>query len=57
MDKNLLIRLGLTALLILAYVVVAALDVSRETVAPIIVIAIALILFVPLGKKKDNPKH
>lgn len=48
-----LTRLGVTTLLILFYVVVAALDLSREVVAPILVIGIALVLFVPM-KKKDK---
>lgn len=46
-------RLGVTTLLILFYVVVAALDVFREVIAPILVIGIALVLFVPM-KKKDK---
>ena len=56
MDRTLLIRLGLTALLILAYVVVAALEISTGLIAPIIVIAIALILFVPMGRKGDRKR-
>ncbi len=46
-------RLGVTTLLILFYVVVAALDIFREVIAPILVIGIALVLFVPM-KKKDK---
>lgn len=48
-----LTRLSVTTLLILFYVVVAALDLSQEVVAPILVIGIALVLFVPM-KKKDK---
>lgn len=51
-----LARLGITTLLILGYVVVAALDLSREVIAPILVIGIALVLFVPF-KKKDKKNH
>lgn len=51
-----LTRLGVTALLILTYVVVAALDLSREVIAPIIVIGIVLVLFVPF-RKKDEKNH
>lgn len=51
-----LARLGVTALLILAYVVVAALDLSREVVAPIIVLGIALVLFVPFHKKDTKSR-
>ena len=53
MDKIMLTRLSVTTLLILFYVVVAALDLSQEVVAPILVIGIALVLFVPM-KKKDK---
>lgn len=49
-----LTRLGVTTLLILVYVVVAALDLSREVVAPILVLGIALVLFTPFGKKDKN---
>lgn len=47
-----LIRLILVALLIIFYVFVAAFDLSREYVAPVIVLGVAAIVFFPSGSKK-----
>ncbi|BAU96516.1 hypothetical protein N24_2254 [Corynebacterium suranareeae] len=53
MNKVMRIRLLIVALLIVFYVVVAALDWSREVIAPIILIAVALAIFVPIGSKQS----
>ncbi|AGF72916.1 hypothetical protein [Corynebacterium halotolerans] len=54
MDRIAVTRLALVALLIVAYVVVAALELNRSVLAPIIVAAIALVLFLPVRRRKDE---
>lgn len=51
------IRLGICTALILAYVVVAALDISRGILAPVIVVSVAAALFFPTGKIKHAEDH
>ncbi len=48
-----LARLGIVVLLIVAYIVVTALELATNVVAPILVIGIALVLFIPF-KKQDK---
>ncbi|ANE04422.1 hypothetical protein [Corynebacterium crudilactis] len=55
MNKAMLIRLLIVALLIVFYVIVAALDLSREIFAPIIVLGVAAVIFFPFGLKKKQP--
>lgn len=52
-----LIKLGVAALLILAYVVVAALELATNILAPIIVVGIAAVLFIPFKKNEDKTKR
>lgn len=54
MDRTAVTRIALVALLIVAYVVVAALELNRNVLAPIIVAAIALVLFLPARRRKDE---
>lgn len=46
------LKLLVVSLLILVYVLVAALDWAREIIAPLVVITIAAVLFFPQRKKK-----
>ncbi len=52
MDRTAITKIILVALLIVAYVVVAALEINQTVLAPIIVAAIALILFLP--RRRDR---
>ncbi|MFP7364440.1 hypothetical protein SFC07_01465 [Corynebacterium callunae] len=52
MENSLLYKLLAVTLLIVVYVLAAAFDMARETVAPLVVIAIAVVLFFPTRKKK-----
>ncbi|WIM66989.1 hypothetical protein QP027_07580 [Corynebacterium breve] len=52
MDRSIAIRIGLVTVLIVAYIAAAAVDFHRQTVAPIIVIAIAVVMFFPRPKTK-----
>lgn len=54
MNKFMRIRLLIVAILIVIYVIVAALDMSREIVAPFIIIGVAAAVFVPRGSKKKQ---
>lgn len=48
------IRLLIVAILIVLYVIVAALDLSREIVAPFIIVGVAAAVFVPRGSKRSS---
>lgn len=54
MNKFMRIRLLIVAILIVIYVVVAALDLSREVIAPIIIVGVAAAVFVPQGSKNKD---
>lgn len=54
MNKFMRIRLLIVAILIVLYVIVAALDLSREIVAPFIIVGVAAAVFVPWGSKKNQ---
>ncbi|QYR16764.1 hypothetical protein JJQ73_10140 [Corynebacterium glutamicum] len=54
MNKFMRIRLLIVAILIVLYVIVAALDLSREIVAPFIIVGVAVAVFVPRGSKKKQ---
>ncbi|OKX81141.1 hypothetical protein [Corynebacterium glutamicum] len=54
MNKFVRIRLLIVAILIVIYVVVAALDLSREVIAPFIIVGVAAAVFVPRGSKKKD---
>ncbi|AGT05920.1 putative secreted or membrane protein [Corynebacterium glutamicum MB001] len=54
MNKFMRIRLLIVAILIVLYVIVAALDLSREIVAPFIIVGVAAAVFVPRGSKKKQ---
>ncbi|AKF27966.1 hypothetical protein YH66_10565 [[Brevibacterium] flavum] len=54
MNKFMRIRLLIVAILIVLYVIVAALDLSREIVAPFIIVDVAAAVFVPWGSKKKQ---
>lgn len=54
MNKFMRIRLLIVAILIVLYVIVAALDLSREIVAPFIIVGVAAVVFVPWGSKKKQ---
>ena len=54
MNKFMRIRLLIVAILIVLYVIVAALDLLREIVAPFIIVGVAAAVFVPRGSKKKQ---
>ena len=54
MDRIAVTRIALVALLIVGYVVVAAFELNRNVLAPLIVAAVALVLFLPVRRKKDE---
>lgn len=52
MDRRTLIKLILVAGLVLGYIVIAAFGFHQEIIAPIIVVGIVAVLFVPFGSGK-----
>lgn len=54
MDRPMAIRLILSALLIIAYLVVAALEFHVNVVAPLIVLGLVGVLFFPTGARKST---
>ncbi|WP_018297099.1 hypothetical protein [Corynebacterium lubricantis] len=52
MDKVLATRLALSVAIIIGYLVIAGLSFHVTTLSPILMLALILVLFVPVGKKK-----
>ncbi|MGP6172787.1 hypothetical protein [Corynebacterium sp. A21] len=50
MDRQNLFKLLAICLLVIGYVFIAAFDFHREAVAPVIVLAVAAVLFLPFGR-------
>lgn len=59
MDRRTLSKILAVTALTVGYIVVAALEFHHEVIAPVIVLAIAAILFLPFkrstGKSRDQP--
>lgn len=55
MDRRTLTKLLIVVGLVLGYVLIAAFDFHREAIAPIIVLAVAAVLFIPFGRRTSAP--
>lgn len=54
MDRYSLFKLLAICLLVIGYVFIAALEFHREAIAPVIVLAVAAVLFFPLGRSQHQ---
>lgn len=55
MDRPSLFKLLAVCLLVIGYVFIAAFDFHREAIAPFIVLGVALVFFLPLKRRRNDP--